>query len=75
MRMSGKNYPSRIMDKILKDNSYMRIRSNGDHVIYSNGNNKILITMPMMNKMIARRLIKENNLKVDDKFKGSLQLN
>ena len=75
MRMSGKNYPSRNMEKILKNNNYVYIRSNGDHHIYSNGSNKITITVPMMNKMIVRRLIKENNLKVEDKFKGALQLN
>ena len=74
MSMSGKNYPSRKMIIILKNNNYTYLRSSGDHDIYYNGTNKISITVPMINRMIARRLIKENNLKVEDKFKGELNL-
>lgn len=39
-------------------------KGKGDHSIYSNGKTTIAIAKHM-NKMIALRLIKENNLKTD----------
>ena len=58
----NRSFSSREMIKILKKNNYKYVRGKGDHKIYSNGINSIVITVPKINKMIARRLIKENNL-------------
>ena len=46
---------------ILINNGYREIRSNGSHYIYSNGINTITVNKDL-NKMVRRRLIKENNL-------------
>ena len=46
---------------ILKRNGYREIRSNGSHFIYSNGMNQITVNKDL-NKMVRKRLIKENNL-------------
>ena len=51
----------REFEPILKANGYREIRSNGSHFIYSNGNNQITVNKDL-NKMVRRRLIKENNL-------------
>ena len=46
---------------ILKRNGYRLDRINGSHFIYSNGNNSITVNKDL-NKMVRKRLIKENNL-------------
>lgn len=46
---------------ILKKNGYHKVRSNGSHFIYSNGTNQITVNKDL-NKMVRKRLIKENNL-------------
>ena len=51
----------REFEPILKANGYREIRSNGSHFIYSNGTNKITVNKDL-NKMVRKRLIKENNL-------------
>lgn len=51
----------RDMKKILNENGYKYIRCKGDHFIYSNGVNTIVINRNL-NRMVAERLIKENNL-------------
>ena len=51
----------REFEPILKANGYREIRSNGSHFIYSNGNNQITVNKDL-NKMVRKRLIKENNL-------------
>ena len=51
----------REFELILKANGYREIRSKGSHFIYSNGNNQITVNKDL-NKMVRRRLIKENNL-------------
>ncbi|OUQ56988.1 hypothetical protein B5E58_10060 [Tyzzerella sp. An114] len=58
-------YNIREFKEILKKNGYVFVRKGkGDHSIYSNGKTTIAIAKHM-NKMIALRLIKENNLKTD----------
>ena len=47
---------------ILIRNGYHEIRSRGSHFTYSNGINQITVNKDL-NKMVRRRLIKENNLK------------
>ena len=51
----------REFEPILKANGYREIRSNGSHFIYSNGTNQITVNKDF-NKMVRKRLIKENNL-------------
>lgn len=61
-----KQYSPRQFRKILRNNGFSYIRSNGDHDIYQNGNGThISIPANRMNKMLCRRLIKENGLVVD----------
>ena len=53
--------------RILENNGYHFLRhAKGDHCIYSNGERTITIKRTHVNKMIARRLIREYDLKVDD---------
>lgn len=66
--MRAKEYAERELIRILKNNGYEYDRSNGDHDIYINretGNSISITAGKTMNKMVVRRLIKENNLKVD----------
>ena len=51
----------REFEPILKANGYREIRSRGSHFIYGNGKNQITVNKDL-NKMVRRRLIKENNL-------------
>ena len=46
---------------ILISNDCREIRSNGSHFIYGNETNQITVNKDL-NKMVRRRLIKENNL-------------
>lgn len=58
-----KQYTYKEFSKILKNNDYYYKRCSGSHYIYyKNGNH---ISVPRnLNACIARRLIKENNLKL-----------
>jgi predicted RNA binding protein YcfA (HicA-like mRNA interferase family) len=50
--------------RLLKDNGYVVARTSGDHTIYYNAERKDSITVNnKINPMVARRLIKEHNLK------------
>ena len=51
----------REFEPILKANGYHEIRIRGSHFIYGNGKNQITVNKDL-NKMVRRRLIKENNL-------------
>ena len=51
----------REFEPILKANGYHEIRSHGSHFIYGNGKNQITVNKDL-NKMVRRRLIKENQL-------------
>ena len=46
---------------VLEDNGYYQIRTNGSYYIFSNGKNTISVNKNL-NRMVRRRLIKENNL-------------
>ena len=58
-----KIYTYKDMCKLLKKNNYQMKRTNGSHFIYSNGTNTISINYHL-NRMVAERLIKENQLEV-----------
>jgi len=60
-----KQYSEREFLIILRKNGYIYTRSSGSsHMIYKNGKKEISIPKGEPNKMLARRLIKENNLRV-----------
>lgn len=61
-----KQWSKKDVSKIMKNNGYYVVRSSGDHTIYKNDNGNT-ISIPLSrepNKMLMRRLIKENNLKL-----------
>lgn len=58
-----KTWNKREFERLLRRNGYRLDRVNGSHYIYSNGEKSIAVKQKM-NKMIARRLIKENDLKL-----------
>ena len=47
--------------KMLISNGYYEMRSKGSHFIYTNGVNHITVNKDL-NRMVQRRLIKENDL-------------
>ena len=49
------------MRQILEGNGFKLSRQSGDHFIYTDGNRTVSINY-RINKMVALRLIKENNL-------------
>lgn len=57
-----KQFSKKECKKIMKLNGYEVIRIKGDHLIYSNGIRSISIPDGEPNKMLFRRIIKENNL-------------
>ena len=60
-----KQYSVRDFKKILEDNQYLLDRKKGDHLIYiKEGCLPISITATRMKSVVAQRLIKEHNLKV-----------
>lgn len=61
----AKEYSFREFQQLLRNNGYVFQRNSGDHYIYSNDVNTISIPDhgKKLNKMVCRRLIKENNLK------------
>ena len=62
-----KQYTSREFIKIVKLNGYFYNRSNRDHDIFINDNGDRISIPNHLECVIARRLIKENNLIIDIK--------
>ena len=58
-----KQYTHREFSRIVKKNGYVLTRSNGSHFIYVNKEGKHICIPQKLESVIARRLIKENNLK------------
>lgn len=63
----------REFEPILNANGYHEIRSCGSHFIYGNGKNQITVNKDL-NKMVRRRLIKENKLSKQVKGCGTMKL-
>ena len=60
-------YSKRDFEVILKENGYKLCRTKGGHLTYkAEGNPRIITINKKMNKMIAQRLIKENNLTIKE---------
>ena len=63
-----KQFTSREFIKIVKLNGYFYNRCNGDHDIFINDNGDHISIQNHLECVIARRLIKENNLITDTKI-------
>ena len=59
--MRAKTYSRKEFELLLKKNGYVLMRYHGSHSIYKKDNSTIILPYSC-NKMICRRLIKENNL-------------
>ena len=64
-----RQYTSREFIKIAKANGFTYKRHNGDHAIYVNDKGRHISIPKNLECVIARRLIKENNLITDIKRK------
>lgn len=62
-----KQYTQREFIKVVKRNGYTYNRHNGDHAIYVNDKGKHISIPQKLECVIARRLIKENNLNINKK--------
>ena len=62
-----RQYTSREFIKIVKFNGFYYRRHNGDHAIYMNDKGRHISIPKNLECVIARRLIKENNLVIDIK--------
>ncbi len=62
-----RQYTSREFIKIVEFNGFYYRRHNGDHAIYVNNKGKHISIPKNLECVIARRLIKENNLVIDIK--------
>lgn len=51
--------------QILNHNGYIKVSSTGSHMKYRKGNRTLMITSKDLNKMIAKRLIKEYGLEIN----------
>ena len=60
--MYKKVYTAREFACLLRNNGYDYDRTKGDHVIYKKEGRSITFTARKLNRMVAQRLIKENNL-------------
>lgn len=58
-----KIYSGKEFRRLLIDNGYKYERCRGDHMIYSKNGRIISFNIIKLNRMVARRLIKENNLR------------
>lgn len=62
-----RQYTSREFIRIVEFNGFYYRRHNGDHAIYVNDKGKHISIPKNLECVIARRLIKENNLVIDIK--------
>ena len=60
-----RQYTSRVFIKIVEFNGFYYNRHNGDHAIYVNDKGRHISIPKNLECVIARRLIKENNLDVN----------
>ena len=64
-----RQYTLREFIKIVEFNDFYYNRYNGDHIIYVNDKGRHISIPKNLKSVIARRLIKENNLIIDIKKK------
>ena len=61
--MRARAYTTKEVARLLTDNGYVFVRSRGDHFIYKKDGHTLTINSNI-NKMVARRVIKEAKIKV-----------
>ena len=61
MKERARTFKFKDFQKLLHGNGYRIVRIHGDHYIFHNGEKHISVNKHL-NKMVARRLIKEYNL-------------
>ena len=67
-----KQYTFREIESIVLDNGYKHVRSSSSHFIYKKDgapNTIVLAKKKHVNACIAKRLIKENNLRIENRKK------
>ena len=69
-----RQYTSREFIKIVEFNGFYYRRHNGDHAIYVNDKGRHISIPKNLECVIARRLIKENNLEVNIKRRKKSRL-
>ena len=69
-----RQYTSREFIKIVEFNGFYYNRCNGDHTIYVNDKGRHISIPKNLECVIARRLIKENNLEVNIKRRKKSRL-
>lgn len=62
-----KQYTQREFIRIVRRNGFLYSRHSGDHAIYVNDRGRHISIPQKLECVIARRLIRENNLNVEDK--------
>ena len=67
-----KQYTSKEFIRIVKKNGFVLNRYNGDHAIFVNDKGRHISIPKKLECVIARRLIKENNLNIDIKNKKKM---
>lgn len=65
-----KQYTQREFIRIVRKNGFLYNRHSGDHAIYVNDNGRHISIPQKLESVIARRLIKENNLNIKFKHKN-----
>lgn len=58
-----KTYTFRTFCKLLRKNGYDVVPKNGDHHKYKNKKNDSIVVNVRLNRLVAKRLIKEHKLK------------
>lgn len=59
--------------KMLSENGFVCLRQNGSHHVFADRNGNTIIANNHLNKMVARRIVKENKLN-PGKLAGTLRL-
>lgn len=57
-----RTFTSRELVQLLTAKGFKYARSSGDHDIYKKGDKTVAVNVGEVNRMLARRIIKENNL-------------
>ena len=63
MPKTRRQWSFREVDRLLRENGYVKVRSRGGHTIYESTKGNVISIPHNPNAMIMRRLIKENGLK------------
>lgn len=58
-----KQWTTKDLMRILKNNNFVFVRQNGSHRIYKDNTGKEIVVKDKMKSVIIQRLIKENKLK------------